>query len=178
MPILYNAAQQAQIDAAQKVIDNAKKALAIANTHVTGAYNVMLSAYNNVQHYNKPASLTDQLAYGNMDPNSCTSISFNRRSCQTQVGVFNSAYSTWKDIVASQVVASNNLAAANAAMTTLLAQLAKDPNIVSQQETAVANITANAAIQRTKWIFFGVVVVVLVLAALFGGKMLLSRSSS
>jgi hypothetical protein len=170
--IKYTAAQQAQIDRAQKDINTAKALYDKAKADADSSYGPAGEAFNKVDHYNgKPGTLDEQLAIGTMDLHSCR-YGIHVSECQGAVVNFNNAFFRWKTNTENAQKASANLASANAAMSTLLTTLGKDPDIIAQQ--SAANIVAGKMqdTMKSKWVIFGIIAIIVIV-----GAILISRRS-
>lgn len=179
--IVYSPAQQAQLDAANKAVADAQANLLSYTNAVNSEYNSMNSVFGNVNkncYKNLPQSLTQQLSIGNMDGNSCCThvwhSSAEVNACHKSVSDFNYYFNNWKSYSAQVVIAKSNLDTAQKALQNLTNTLNQDPNVASQ-------INANAQMAQTtksKWLFFGIAVIIIAAAAFFVGKILLTTTKS
>lgn len=160
--------QQSQIDAAQKRLDDAQKEYDAAYTEVSNRDSLARQAWNKVfeckgfkgevKNYEPLNIATCQGAVSNQNYPSCTT----KTECETRVQIFNNAYAYWNSYVPYFNTANQKLADAKQnyqnVLDSIKEQVANDPELLAQLE----QIQAEGATNRTKWLIFGIIAVVVI----------------
>lgn len=188
--VSYTPDQQAAIDKATAAIKTAEANVTAAQNNVNALYHVMDNAFGagglSPSDYNKPASLPAQLAIGRMDVHSCKRDpifgTYMSANCPKDVAAFNQAYSNWQGASAAVSAANAALNTAKNNLTTLVSSFAdinaNDPALQQANAIAIANATAAQKKEQAKWILFGLITLVIVVAALIFAKMLLTHKTA
>lgn len=175
----YTADQAARIEAANKKIADAQKAYDDSVAQKNSHYATLQSIFNRSELggscYDGRPSLDDQLNWGKMSQGSCkktvtfSGITTKCPKCLTSTTDFNNEKNIYDSAVSNVTAKLQALNGAKDELKNLLdsigEEVANDPAVIIEKD----KIEAEANVQKFKWIFFGIYVLMIVAGGLVIG---------